>query len=246
MMNKNKSGVMLYLCIIIAGVLFVSSFISCGKEGTNIGTANAKLNIVNLSLDVQPFNLYTHFFKQNSNNYRYPNASGYFLLNIADTPFQIRPAITNGVNQLNLLTLQTPLQQHVNYTWFVTGLRADSSLATVLTVDTGSLPAIGRGKIRFVNASPGSVGLNMTANDTLAFSKVAYKQVTDYIEVTAGSYDLNFTATSAPSTVLKTLKNVPVLDGKLYTIYAYGLTNRTDTAAFGANIILNTLPDKNY
>ena len=244
MINKSKSGILKYLCIFIAGVLVIHQLVSCGKEGTNLGTANAYLNIVNLSPNINPVNLYTQYIRQTA-RYTYPNASGYFLQNIIDTPLQLRPALTNNSSQLNLLQLDHKLLKNVRYTWFITGLRSDSSFTSIFTTDSGSVPAIGRAKIRLVNASPGSAGLNLAANDSVAFTKVAYKDVTDYIEITAGAYNFVLTPTATPKTILKTLANFTVLDGKLYTIYTYGLPNRTDTAAFNAGVVLNTIPDKN-
>jgi hypothetical protein len=246
MINKNKSSILFYLGYFIAGVMLVPFMASCGKQGTTLGTDNAYINIVNVSPDVRPFNLYANFVRQGLTTYSYPNASGYFLQNIIDTPLQIRPVLANNISTFNLLTLGQQLQTNIRYTWFVTGLRADSSnaLTTVFTVDSGKVPKIGRGAIRFVNVSPNAPGLNITANDTVAFKNITYKKVSDYTEVTAGTYNLNVSATSAPSTVLKSLPNVTVLDGKLYTVYAYGLVGRTDTAAFNLGIILNTIPDK--
>lgn len=221
---------------------------SCGKDsGVNRGTANAQLNLINVSPDVHPFNLYSRlnstFVKFNETNYTYPTPSGYFLLNTVDSPFLLRPAVIDNVNITNLLPAVNTFQRNVRYTWFVTGLVSDS-LTSIIVADTASLPAIGRGKIRFINTSSNSPLLNLTANDTIAFSKIAYKRVTKYIEVTAGNYNFNVTASSAPSVSLVNLKNITILDGKLYTIYTYGLTGRADTAAFNAGIILNTIPDK--
>ncbi|MFA6248697.1 MAG: DUF4397 domain-containing protein [Mucilaginibacter sp.] len=244
MTNNNKSRLLLYLWVFIIGIMVIPMLVSCGKSGVSAGSnSNARMQIVNLSPDIQPFNLYAFYIKQGTNAYSYPLASGYFLINAIDTPYQIRTAqTTNGVNPTNLLTLQGKIQPKVPYTWFVAGLRNDSSLTSILTVDTGSLPANGRGKIRFVNASPGTIGLDLTANASIAFKDVKYKQVTDYLELTAGSYNLNVAATNAPTTVLSGLPNFTVLDGKLYTMYFYGLASKTDTAAYGANIILNSLP----
>ncbi|MEO7212871.1 DUF4397 domain-containing protein [Mucilaginibacter sp.] len=246
MISNNKNGILKYLCLFILGVLIVPQFLSCGKDNNNtsLGTDNGYLNIVNLSPNINPVNLYANFIKQSATTYRYPNASGYFLMNINDTPLQIRPALSNTSSQSNLLTLDRSLKENVRYTWFLTGLRSDSSLTYVFTVDSGSVPAVGRSKIRLVNASPGTAGLNITANDSLVFSNIAYKGVSTYKEVTAGGYNFKISATATPSTILTTLKNVTVLDGKLYTIYAYGLPNRTDTSAFSAGVILNTIPDK--
>jgi hypothetical protein len=242
--NKNKSGVLLGLCLLLAGVMVIPMLASCGKAGVNASSGlNARLQIVNLSADIQPFNLYAHFVKQGTNAYYYPSASGYFLINTIDTPLQIRTAQTvNGVSPTNLLSLPGSLKPNIPYTWFVTGIRADSTLESVLTVDTGSVPANGRGKIRFVNTSPGTTGLNLTANGTIAFTNIAYKGQTNFVELTAGSYDLNVSATGTPATVLANIKNFTVLDGKLYTVFFYGLSNRADSATYGANVILNTLP----
>ncbi|TSD66053.1 DUF4397 domain-containing protein [Inquilinus sp. KBS0705] len=244
MTNKSKSSVLLYLCLFIIGVMVIPMASSCGKSDITTSTnSNAQLQILNLSPDLQAFNLYALYSKFNTNQYTYPVPSGYFSVPVIDTPFQIRPVPTSTTISLtNIQTLSQQLQPHVRYSWFITGLKADSSITTILTVDTGSIPAVGRGKIRFVNASPNSTGLNLTANDTLAFSKVTYKKVTDYREVTAGDYTLKFSKSSAPTTVLKSL-DVTILDGKLYTVFSYGLVNRADTAAFGGGILLNTVPE---
>lgn len=227
----------------ITAVLLIPQLVSCSKEGATPNTANAYLNIVNLSPDIRPFNLYAEFLRQGTTQYSYPNASGYFLQNIADTPLQIRSAVLNIIDTLNF-GLGRSLNQNVRYTWFITGLRGDSSISSILTVDSGSAPGLGRSKVRLVNASPGSVGLSLFANDSLAFSNITYKKVSDYREVTSGSYNFKLTTTNAPGVALTTLRNLTVLDGKLYTIYTYGLLNRTDTSSFSANIILNTIPDK--
>ena len=245
MMNEHKSGILTYLGLLIGGALIISQLIACGKDtSTSMGSDNGYLNIVNVSPNINPVNLYAQFIKQGNTTYRYPNASDYFLMNIIDTPLQIRPALSNNSSQSILLTLEGSLKKNVRYTWFLTGLRNDSSLTYIFTVDSGSTPPMGRSKIRLVNASPGSTGLNITANDSLLFSNIGYKGVSDYKEVTSGGYNFKLSATATPAVILTTLKNLTVLDGKLYTIYAYGLPNRTDTAAFNAGIILNTIPDK--
>ena len=248
MTNNNKSHLLLYLCIFITGVMVIPSLASCGKSGVSVGSnSNARLQVVNLSPDIQPFNIYaqqvTSFVKLSTSAYYYPSPSGYFLLNSIDTPLQVRTAqIVNGVNPTNLLTLHNQFQPKVPYTWFVTGSLKDSTLTSILTVDTGSVPPNGRGKLRFVNASPSTTGLSLVANGTIAFKDVQYTKVTDYIELTAGSYNLNVSAANAPTTVLAGQKNFTVLDGKLYTMYFYGLQGKTDTAAYGTNILLNSLP----
>ncbi|WP_374950289.1 DUF4397 domain-containing protein [Mucilaginibacter sp.] len=249
MINTYKGGILFYLALFVAGSMFLPMLASCGKDnGTTLNTANAQVNLINVSPDVLPFNLYsrlnTSFVQLGTTNYTYPTASGYFLLNVAETPFLLRPSRVNNLEIVNLLPEVDTFQRNVRYTWFVTGLRADSSLSSVIITDTSSLPAIGRGKIRFVNVSPNAPPLNLTANDTTAFRGIGYKGVSKFIEVTAGNYNFNVVSSAAPGIAIKSMRNVPILDGRLYTVYAYGLTGRQDTAAFNTNIILNTVPLK--
>jgi hypothetical protein len=233
-MNNNRSGILLYLAMFVIGGMLVPMMVSCGKSdvGAQNSNVNAQLQIVNLSPDLQAFNLYGRYIPFNRNAYSYPVASGYFLFPIIDTPIQIRSVPTSA------------LRRRVKYTWFITGLQSDSSLTSILTTDTGRIPAIGRGKIRFVNASPNSTSLRITANDTLAFDTVRFKRVTPYIEVTAGRYNFKITTPSDPNRIIRSF-DATVLDGKLYTFYGYGLVGRSgaDTAAFGTGVILNTIPD---
>ncbi|MFD0792375.1 DUF4397 domain-containing protein [Mucilaginibacter litoreus] len=243
MVNKYHNGVLFYLLLLVMGVMIIPVLASCSKDSISSSGLNARLQIVNLSPDIQPVNLLAKYVRVSTNTYTYPNASGYFLLNTVNVPFQIRNVQSaTDLNPTNLVTIEDTIRPRVPYTLFITGLKADSSLTSVLTVDTGAIPAIGRGKVRLVNGMPGSSGLRITFNDTVAFKNVAYKSVTDYIEVTAGSYNINITAANAPTTVLTSIPNYNILDGKLYTIYAYGLSNRADSARYGSGIILNTLP----
>lgn len=244
MAAKNKSGILFYLFLFITGVMIIPLVQSCGKDGAIGGSGNnARLQIVSISNDVLPFNLYARYIRQTP-VYTYPNPSGYFLINAADTPLQIRTAQTsNNINVVNLLTLKQTLTRGVPYTMFVMGLRADSSLQAVVTADTSAVPANGRGKIRLVNGM-GNIpaGIDLVLNGTTAFKKQLYTTVSNWVEVTAGTYNINVVANNAPTTVIKSLPNFTILDGKLYTIFTYGRSTGSDSTAYGVNALLNTLP----
>jgi len=227
-----------YLFACFAGLFLVSGIISCGKANNVIPVgANIQFQVVNLSPDLRPINLYVGFNKRNA-AYSYPTPSGYFSMASVDTPLQIRSALTT-VSTANLISLDTILKANTRYTLFVTGLRADSTITGIFTIDTSSTSTPGRGKVRFINASPRSTGLDVTANGTPAFTNRTYKTVSKFIEMAPGSYDFKITPNGAPANVLKTLPQVSVQDGKLYTIYSYGIVGRVDSAAFGAGVIAN-------
>jgi len=233
---KLKGIAWLFACF--AGLLLMSGIISCGKANTAIPVgANIQFQVVNLSPDLRPINLWVGFIKRNV-AYSYPTPSGYFSMASVDTPLQIRSALAN-VSGANLVSIDTLLKANTKYTLFVTGLRADSTITGIFTTDTSSTSTPGRGKVRFVNASPRSIGLDVIANGTTAFTNRAYKSVSKFIEMAPGSYEFKITPARAPTNVLKTLPQLSVQDGKLYTIYSYGMIGRVDSAAFGAGVIAN-------
>lgn len=221
-----------------ASLLLASGMLSCGKANTVIPVgANIQFQVVNLSPDLRPINLWVGFVKRNI-AYSYPTPSGYFSMASVDTPLQIRSALAN-VSTANLVSLDTLLRANTKYTLFVTGLRADSTVTGIFTIDTSSTSTPGRGKVRFINASPRSAGLDVTANGTTAFTNRTYKSVSKFIEMAPGSYEFKITPNGVPGNVLKTIPQVSVQDGKLYTIYSYGVVGRVDSAAFGAGVIAN-------
>ena len=233
-----KQRVSAGLFIALAGVLLIGGFLSCGKSNNVIPVgANIQFQVVNLSPDLRPVNLWVGFIKRNV-AYSYPSPSGYFSMASVDTPLQIRSAIPN-VSTSNLISLDTILRANVKYTLFVTGLRADTSITGIFTIDTAVASTPGRGKVRFVNASVRSPNLDVTANGTMAFSNRAYKSVSKFIEIAPGSYDFKITPTGVPANNLRTLTKVNIQDGKLYTIYAHGVAGRTDSAIFNAGVITN-------
>ena len=239
-MQKTNSNILAWLTIVIAGAFFLGCFMSsCGKSATILPQAsNLQYQVLNLSPDLLPVDLYIDVTKRNVSSFYYPNPSGYFSLTSIDTPFQIRSSSTT-VSTTNILSIDTLLKNNIKYTLFITGYRADNSITYMLTRDSSSIPQAGRGKIRFVNASPGSPLLDITANGTVAFSSQAYKNVSKFIEFPAGNYDFKVSPTGFSTTVLTDFPGITVQDGKLYTIYARGVVGRVDSAAFGLGILNN-------
>lgn len=243
-MKKGNNSAYSVFGFLFVAVFFVMPFVSsCGKSGTLSPSAlNVQYQVINLSPTLGSIDLYINYIKVNSSSYFYPSSSGYFLLNSIDTPFQIRygtPLIPGSSSPSGNIfpNIDGILKPNLKYTLIVTGLKADT-LAYIQTTDTASTPTIGRGKIRFVNASPQSTGFDVTANDTLAFAKVPYLGVSKYIELPAGNYDFKIYTSKKP-TLLREIPIITIQDGRLYTLYTYGLAGRTDSLAFGSGVITN-------
>jgi hypothetical protein len=239
MIVKNKWEITGWLFAAAAGLWLTSVISSCGKAPiSNPQGINIKYEVLNLSPDAFPLDLYIDFQIANTTPYTFSVNQGYFFLPSTDTPYLIRVHQTGGGGAL-LTKRSDVLKKGAYYSLFITGNVATNSLTTIFTVDTSSIPTVGRGKLRFVNASPtGTDGIDVYANGVKAFSKIVYPKFSDFIELPNGNYDLQINSSSS-NTILQTLKNIQIQDGRLYTLYSYGYNNRIDSAAFNSAIITN-------
>ena len=238
MEKKNKSLYVFFLVGAVCIFSFACLLSSCGKTTTLPAGSNILYQVINLSPDLLPVNLYIDNTKKNTTPYYYPTPSGYFSVTSIDTPYQIRSASVS-ISSTNILSLDNLLKNNLRYTLFITGFRSDNSITSIFTVDTAAVPTAGRGKVRFVNASAGSGGLDITANGTYAFTNQVYKNVSKFIELPVGNYDFKIYPTGVTTTLYSDLPGVTVQDGKIYTLYCKGVVGRVDSAAFGAAIIAN-------
>src|ERR1700743_1429394 len=145
-MSKNNSKVLISVLLGTVCFFFIFCFISsCGKGKAVLPvTSNTLYQVINLSPDLLPVDLYIDVTKVNTNSFTYPFPSGYFTLASIDTPFQIR-ASSVSVSTTNILAIDTLLKSNVKYTLFITGLRSNSSITYMLTRDTSANPTVGRG-----------------------------------------------------------------------------------------------------
>jgi len=242
MSPKNKNHIVINLFFCIAGIFLIPIISSCGKASTSTPNGlDIEYEVLNLSPDLFPVNLYINFDIVNTNNpFTFGINQGYFYVPSLPTtavPYQFRSA---SVAATPLFSMANPLTSGARYTLFIVGDVANNSVTQIFTTDTATEPAIGRGKVRFVDASPsGTGGLNVTANGTLAFSNIVYPKYSSYIELPVGNYDFQITATGGTGSVLNDMPGVTIQDGRLYTLYAYGYTTRIDSAAFNAGLITN-------
>ncbi len=234
--NKNFN-LFYYPGLLLVYAFFIITISSCGKQGNASPTGlNVQYEILNLSPDLFPVNLYINNLKVNASPIIFGLNTGYFYVPSIDTPYQIRTTLIIGNT---IFSRHDILKPGVKYSLFISGSNSNGSLKQVFTVDTISTPPIGRGRVRFLNVSPSTTtGLDVYANDTLAFKNVAYTTISKYLELPVGSYNFGINSTGSSST-LKTLPGITIQDGRLYTLYAYGYTNRIDSAAFNAALITN-------
>lgn len=252
--QRNIAGLKAFLFLLICGGLIASFISSCGKGvGTSGATAlNIKYQVVNLSPDLGPISLFIDYRQYNNLNFYYRSASGYFALSSIDTPFQVRSSPIQLSSQVAASQIYFPhvdniLHANFKYTLFITGLMADSTLSYVFLTDTAlALPPLGYGKVRFLNASPGSGSFDVYANGATApgFKNLKFNKVSPYVQMPAGNYTFQIypagtNVSSATAGAIGSYSNLTVQDGRIYTIYSYGTSGRVDSLAFGTGAIAN-------
>jgi len=251
MMKKKKYSPLTGFIILCVLSVFLTPYISsCGKGGqaTSVGL-NVQLQVLNLSPNVHPVNLYMQYIKQSSFPYAYPNPSGYFFLNDIDTPLQIKSA---AASTTNLISISQPgFGSNHKYSLFITGQystdtisgKTVNTLTAVLTKDdTTATPNVGFGKIRFINLAIPNTLFNITANftPTKEFNSTQFDSVSKYVQIPVGNYTFQISPSSSPGTILSTtMGTTTIQDGRLYTLYCYGIVGRTDTSAFNAGVLIN-------
>ncbi|WP_448702920.1 DUF4397 domain-containing protein [Mucilaginibacter sp. AW1-3] len=240
MINKKANNLVVNsLLVIVVSILGLSMLPSCNKNGAVAPTASTtKLCIADASPDLLPMQVYIGGLQLGNKFFNYPTVTNYYSVYSGEQVMQVR-----NHKLVTVFYVDSTLKDNRSYTLFVTGLATATTHADtityILTTDYSTVPTLGYGKIRFVNASPRTAGLDVYANGTQAFSNITYKQVSSYIQVPAGVYAFKINATATPTNTLTTLSNVTVQDGRLYTVFTRGLVGRTDSAAFTAAVISN-------
>ncbi|TGE25640.1 DUF4397 domain-containing protein [Hymenobacter aquaticus] len=150
-----------------------------------------------------------------------------------------RTSFLGGTNYTVFLTDQ-PTRPFV---FPVTNTSDLGGIRTLIVTDNLAAPAAGKAKVRFFNLSPSlttAVGVyNTTAPAAFLFSARSYRAVSTgsgstlvnfntFTEVNAGAYtlDVRATATAAPVVAAKVYTFEA---GKIYTLYASGLTGSSTT-----------------
>ncbi len=148
----------------------------------------------------------------------------------------------NGVNIAWYLTnVGTPvtnrsldITSNAHYTAFAGGLVTAPSFVFV-TDDMGS-PGSTNAKIRFANLSPDGMSVTATVANTSIDTAVTAMEVSGFLPITAGNYELKAGDPTNINTVVTT-GNKTLAAGKIYTLMLTGSLSGTGTSALKLTLI---------
>jgi hypothetical protein len=107
----------------------------------------------------------------------------------------------------------------------VVALNDLANIEPIVLVDDNSPLNTEDTRIRFVHASLDAPAVDIAVSGgPILFSDIEFKEVGDYLEVGAGTYDLEVLATGT-STVALDLPGIDISEGAVYTVFAVGYLN---------------------
>ncbi|MNJ97145.1 hypothetical protein D3C87_148870 [compost metagenome] len=124
------------------------------------------------------------------------------------------------------------------YSIFVLDTVNTNTKKFLLTQDDLSAPAADKAKVRFINLSSDAPALSLRVNgkDVDLFTGKAFYEYTSFTSVDPGT-SVTFNINDATGATKTTLPNVKIESGKIYTVYAKGISTATiDSLKLGAAI----------
>ncbi|MCX2584254.1 DUF4397 domain-containing protein [Pedobacter sp. MR22-3] len=228
---KTKNYLGLSTKIICALFAITLTFSACKKDWNNDPIEAAGIGFVHASPGTAALDYILD--NQKIGSFSYTNDRGYF----AAYP-GTRLVGVSKKDSLKYLTNGTAaLKGGSFYSVFVVDTLKSTKL--LLVEDDLKAPETDKAKVRFINLSPGSSPLDLAVegNATALFASKAFKEFTPFTSINP-SDNYTFQVKQA-GTVTATLPAVKIEKGKIYTIWAKGLSSKTDSTKFGLAIMTN-------
>ena len=139
-------------------------------------------------------------------------------------------------SNLPLAHTNSDLAANNYYTIFAAG--AVTSPAALVVQDDLAAPATGMAKVRFINLSPDNLNETVYVGNSKLDSNIAFKQVTPFRQVTAGTYQIIVQdPANVPSS--RTLSGQALEAGKIYTLMITGTVSGSGTTALTLTLVNN-------
>lgn len=192
----------------------------------SISTATTSVQVINASPDAGPVDFYLSGNLKTSTPVAYGNSSAYFLTIAGNQTGEVKsPAFSAA-----LASVPVGLASNVNYSVFVSGQTSTNNITAFYVRDNLITPAPGKAKLRFVHAVAAARKVNLLLNANVIFTAIAYKSISDYIEVPTGSYSIRANLSDSTAVGVTPAFTQTFDNGKIYTIIFKGAIGATADA----------------
>jgi hypothetical protein len=229
-MKKNltllAAGVLMFGLAGVAGAATPLNAIFSADGGTD--AENARVRVVHASPDAPAVDVWIDGSVA-IGNLAFEEISDFLTAPAGTYQVQVVPT---GATEPVVIEASLTLDAGTDYTVVATDT-LENITPVILTNAEGS-PSEGNAWVRFFHGSPDTSAVDITLPDgTVLFADVEFQEVTDYIAVPGGTYDLLARVADTPIPLLEA--KVTVMNGGIYTAYAVGLEediNNLDTFYF--------------
>ncbi len=164
---------------------------------------------------------------------------------LSNTIYQQYEAGRRGVRVLegaNIALNDTlAMNKDINYSVFLyNDTTAGQPIRRIFTSDVLTAPSAGKAKVRLIHLIPDAVipavdveavPAGGVASNNATFGAVQFKNLKDFVELNVGNYDFLLKLPNSQS-VLFRIQNVPISEGKIYTLVARGYIQRANMSGF--------------
>jgi hypothetical protein len=200
---------------------FVLAISACVKE-KKIPQAN--IRILHTSADAGSINAYFNedFAVRNS---RYGYSTGYIKYT---SEGMLQTKIFEAETNKELSTSSNTIIENNAYS--IIAYDSAKKMKQAFLQDNRSVPIGGKIKIRFFNLSPNTAAVDLVNGNTTLFGNMLFANFTNgnYTELNAGNYSLAVKLSGTPTVISSLATDLPLLEGKMYTLFLSGFSNNTD------------------
>lgn len=202
-------------------VVFTAIF-SCKSTST----ATTSVQVINVSPDAGTVNYYLSGTLKTVYPVAFGNSSSYFSTVAGNQTGEVKSTGTG----VTLASNPVSIASNSYYSVFVVGQASTNNITYIVTQDNLNRPAEGKAKIRFVHAVSAAPQVNFLLNANVIFSAKAFKSISDYTEITPGTYSIRATSSDITAIGVTSPFNQTFENGKIYTIIFKGAIGATTDA----------------
>jgi hypothetical protein len=196
----------------LVGVLAILSTAAAQEDG-------ARIRVLHASPDAPAVDIFLDGSEAIS-DLAFDDITDYVSVPAGDHTVEVFAASADGTGD-PVISADVTLSADTDYTVAAVGLLAE--IEPLVLVDDNSAPADGESKLRFVHASPDAPAVDIYAEGAgVVVPNAAFKDASGYLNLTAGTYDLEVRA-AGTETVALDLPGIMLEEGTVYTAFAVGL-----------------------
>jgi hypothetical protein len=230
-----------------ASTLFLTSCVKDPEVVVPVVKDYAKVMLYHGAADAGAVSLQINGVTKNTDSLKYGLATAY---NQAELTAGKKTVVTvlGAKSGVKIALDSLLMNKDIGYSYFVYQENdAAKTVSMFKSVDDLALPVAGKGRLRLVHLIADlQVGVDVelttvggVATTNSNFKNVKFKDISNFLDVAAGTYDVKVKLTGTTQLLLSAPVTITIADGKLYTVVARGYANAVAPRGGALTVINN-------